>query len=78
MDYDVNLRFSTNPATYFSKDTLVSHFSLKPGMNHVVIDLSAFKQQTTTFSYLGFIFDRGEFFNENRIIYMDNFRAHFA
>ena len=78
MDYHVNLRFSTNPATYFSKYTLVSHFSLKPGMNHVVIDLSSFKEQTTTFSYLGFIFDRGEFFNENRILYMDNFRAHFA
>ena len=79
MDYDVNVRFTNNIA-YMAQNAAVETYTLSPGANHIKIDFTAFKQMagTTLFERLIFVFDRGELFPEDRVIYTDNFRAHIA
>ncbi len=75
MDYSIPVRFSdTN--IYYSQYTKIVSFTLEPGMNHIKIDLSAFT--SSKFSKFCFIFDRGEYYDEKRVVYFDNFRAHYA
>ncbi len=75
MDYSMPLRFS-NTNLFYSQYSTVLSFTLKPGMNHIKIDLSAFT--TREFTRFTFIFDRAEYYDDNRVIYFDNFRAHYA
>ncbi len=75
MDYDIPLRFS-NTNAYYSKYSTVLSYTLKPGKNHLKIDLSEFS--TSEFTTFHFIFDRGEYYEGRRIVYLDNFRAHFV
>ncbi len=75
MEYSIPLRFS-NTNAYFAGASTVLSFTLTPGMNHIQIDLSAFS--TRKFTRLCFIFDRAENYDENRVVYFDNFRAHYA
>lgn len=75
MDYDLPVRFS-NTNIYYSKYTTLIRFTLKPGANRIKLDLSVFASKE--FSTLNFIFDRGEYYSQRRIVYFDNFRAHFA
>lgn len=79
MDYSVTVRFTNNIA-YMAQNAVVETYTLLPGENHIEIDFTAFKQAaaTTLFERLIFVFDRGELFEEDRIIYTDNFRAHIA
>ena len=74
MDYDIPVRFS-NTNIYYSKYETVLSFNLKPGHNHIQINLSEFS--TSDFTTLCFIFSRGENYPTRRTVYMDNFRAHY-
>ncbi len=74
MDYDIPVRF-TNTSVYYSQYSDVISFTLKPGQNHIQLNLSEFK--TSEFSTLNFVFPRGEYYNNKNVIYMDNFRAHY-
>lgn len=75
MDYSIPLRFS-NTNIYYSQYSTIVSFTLQPGKNHIKIDLSAFS--ASKFSRFSFIFDRGEYYDEKRVVYFDNFRAHYA
>ncbi len=75
MDYDIPVRFS-NTNIYYSQFTTLINFTLKPGTNHIRLDLSVFDSKE--FSTLNFIFNRGEYYDEKRVVYLDNFRAHYA
>lgn len=77
MDYELTVRF-TYAATYYSKYTKVLSFTLAPGANHLTIDLTELKatKGSSSFTNFYFVFDRGELFDEDRIVYIDNFRAH--
>ena len=74
MDYEIPVRF-TNTSVYYSQYTTLISFTLKPGHNHIQLNLSEFTN--SEFSTLNFIFERGEYYSERRVIYMDNFRAHY-
>lgn len=76
MNYIVPVRFSDTDA-YFSKFSTIMKYDLNPGLNHLKISLETLKANDgDSFSSFSFIFQRGENFDENRIVYMDNFRAH--
>lgn len=79
MDYELTVRF-TDTTIYYSKYTLIETITLKPGTNHIRISLDGWKAKnaSTVFDTFCFVFDRGELFGEDRIVYVDNFRAHYA
>ncbi len=74
MDYEIPVRF-TNTSIYYSKYTTLISFTIKPGHNHIQLNLSEFSN--SEFSTLNFVFERGEYYSERRVIYMDNLRAHY-
>ncbi len=75
MDYAIPVRFS-NTNVYYSKFSKLLFFTLEPGANHIKLDLSAFG--TNEYNSFSFIFERGEYYEEKRVVYMDNFRAHYV
>ncbi len=74
MNYDIPVRFS-NTNLYYSQYSTILTYNLKPGPNHIQINLSEFS--TNDFTTFNFIFSRGENYSSKRTIYMDNFRAHY-
>lgn len=79
MNYDITVRF-TDTTTYYSQYTVIQSITLEPGMNHICVSLDQFKQSkgSSIFDMFCFVFDRGELFEEDRIVYVDNIRAHYA
>ncbi len=75
MDYPIPVRFS-NSNLYYSQYTKLIFFVLEPGANHIKLDLSALG--TSEHNSFSFIFERGEYYEEKRVVYIDNFRAHYA
>ena len=75
MEYDIPVRFS-NTNIYYSQYSTILSYTLKPGKNHIKIDLNEFS--TREFSNFNFIFDRGEYYEGRRTVYFDNFRAHYT